>query len=166
MIEVRLLADKVRQAIVSTVPTMTEQVQFRYIRIGTADIPTATQSIQQDGFDKVYQEVISKTYPITTVEASKTLDWFPRDLISDSTEFGPALANQMFDPNIPLSTTISALNAAGKANYVVQVYAREVAPLNIYVLDTDQKQAIENWLSQHRKPTFLLTWNDRVPTTP
>jgi len=166
MIEVRLWADKSRQAIVSTVPTMTEQVQFRYIGIGAADIPTATQSVQQDGFDKVYQAVLSHTYPITTVEASKTLDWFPRDLLSDSTEYGPALANQMFDPNIPLSTTISALNKAGTAYYVIQVYAREVAPLEIYILNQDRQQAIEDWLSQRRKPTFLLTWKDRVPPLP
>lgn len=162
-IEVQLLADKVRQAIATTVPTMTDQVQFRHIDVLPTDSSTVNQSIQQDGFDKVYQAVISDTYPLTTVAASKTLDWFPRDLISDSTEYGPTLANQLFDPSIPLSTTISGLNLAGKTYYFMQAYAHEVAPLNIYVLRRRQQLAINAWLDQRRNPAFLLNWADRVP---
>ena len=167
LIEVRLLADKVRQAIVSTVPTMTEQIQFRYIRIETADFPTVTQSIQQDGFDKVYQAVISNTYPITTVQAADTQSWVPRDVLSNTTEFGPGLTDELFNPQTALSTTISvSSNAAGTAGYVVQVYARGIAPLGSSYLNQSQQQAVEDWLSQRRKPTFLLTWDDRVPTKP
>lgn len=162
-IEVQLLADKVRQAIATTVPTMTDQVQFRHIDVLPADSSMVSQSIQQDGFDQVYQAVISDTYPLTTVAASKTLDWFPRDLISDSTEYGSTLAKQLFDPSIPLSTTISGMNQAGKTYYFMQAYAHEVAPLNIYVLRRRQQLAINAWLDQRRNPAFLLDWVDRLP---
>ncbi len=163
-IEVRLLADKVRQAIASTVPTMTEQVQFRYIRIDAADIPTVTQSIQQDGFDKVYQAVISNTYPITAVQAADTQSWVPRDAISATNS---TLADVLFNPQTELSTTISvSSDASGAPGYVAQVYARDIAPLSYSYLNQNQQQAVEGWLSQRRKPTFLLTWDDRVPTKP
>ena len=163
-VEVRLLADKVRQAIAATVPTMTEQVQFRYIRVDAVDFPTVTQSIQQDGFDKVYQAVISSTYPITSVLAADTQSWVPRDVIS-ATE--PTLADELFNPQTALSTTISVMsNAAGTPGYFAQVYARDIAPLSYSNLSQRQQQAAEAWLSQRRNPTFLLTWDDRVPTKP
>ena len=166
MVQMRLLADKVRQAIGSTVPTTTEQVQFRYIRIEAVDFPTVTQSIQQDGFDKVYQAVISNTYPITTVQAADTQSWVPQDVISATNS---ALADILFNPQTALSTTISvAPDATGAAGYMAEVYARDIAPLSYSYLTQRQQQAVDDWLNQHQhtNPAFVLTWQDRVPTKP
>jgi hypothetical protein len=82
IVELRLIGEKVNAAIASTVPTITEQIKFKYIRINLTDVPTVTASVNADGFDKVYREVLSNTYPITSVIASETFDWVPHDEIS------------------------------------------------------------------------------------
>ena len=164
-VELGLLADKVRQAIASTVPTITEQIQFRYIRADTTDVPTVTQSIQQDGFANVYHAVISGTYPITAVTASETLDWVPMEEISATAEFGPTFAKELFAT--PVSQTMSFVaNQAGTASYVAQVLAKGVEPLSSSFLSSRLQQAVGAWLQQRRDPSLFLTWEDRVPTTP
>ncbi len=165
IIETRLIDEKVRAAIASTVPTTTEQVQFRYIRIDAADVQTATQIINRDGFDKVYQEVLSGTFPITTVQASETFDWVPKDVISQTSEFGPTLADELFNAVIS-QTTFIGVNQAGTASYVVQLTGKEVRPLSSSFLQDAQTKAVDAWLEQRRSPTFYLNWQDRVPTTP
>jgi hypothetical protein len=165
IIETRLIGEKVRAAIASTVPTTTEQVQFRYIRIDAADVQTATQIINRDGFDTVYQEVLSGTFPITTVQASETFDWVPKDAISQTSEFGPTLADELFNAVIS-QTTFIGVNQAGTASYVVQLTGKEVRPLSSSFLQDAQTKAVDAWLEQRRSPTFYLNWQDRVPTTP
>ncbi len=66
IVELRLLGEKVNKAIASTVPTITEQIKFKYIRVDITDVPTVTASVNDDGFEAVYQQVLSNTYPITT----------------------------------------------------------------------------------------------------
>lgn len=165
IIETRLLGEKVRGAIASTVPTITEQVQFRYIRIDAANVQTTTAAINRDGFDAVYQSILSGTFPITTVQASETFDWVPKDAISQTSEFGPVLAEELFSAAIS-QTTFIGLNQAGTASYVVQLTGKEVRPLSSSFLQDAQQKAQAAWLEQRRSPTFYLSWQDRVPTTP
>jgi hypothetical protein len=165
MVELRLLGEKVREAIASTVLTTTEQIKFRYIRVDAADVPTVTASINTDGFDKVYQAVISSTYPLTTVVASETFDWVPMDEISQTTEFGPALAEALFATPISQVMSLQA-NAAGTASYVAQITGKGVHPINASFLSSRQQAAQEAWLEARRDPRFFLTWEDRVPIKP
>ncbi len=165
MVELRLIGEKVKAAIASTVPTTTEQIKFRYIRVDAADVQTVTQSINTDGFDKVYQAVVSATYPVTTVVASETFDWVPMDEISQTTEFGPALAEALF--STPISQVVSLqINAAGTASYTAQILDKGVHPINASFLNSRQQAAQEAWLEARRDPRFFLTWEDRVPTKP
>ncbi len=46
-VEMNLFSDKVRKAIGTTVPTTTEQIKFKYIRIDAAAVPTVTAAIKQ-----------------------------------------------------------------------------------------------------------------------
>jgi hypothetical protein len=169
-IETRLIGDKVREALVSTVPTVTEQAQFLFIRVDNADVPTFTQALSQDGFDKVYAAILSNTFPISTAFASNSasldaLGFVPRDEISSTEEWGPAIAEALF--STPISQTTALLpNQAGTASFVALIKAREMLPLNLQFLQARQQQAVDDWLNARRRAEFYLTWADRVPTKP
>jgi hypothetical protein len=165
VVELRLIGEKVRNAIASTVPTMTEQIKFEYIRIDSADVPTVTAVINTDGFDKVYQEVISNSFPITSVVASETFDWVPKDEISSTVEFGPTIADELFSAAISQTIVVES-NAAGTAGYAFKLQDKGIEPLSASFLSARQQAAEEAWLEQRRNPAFFLTWQDRVPTTP
>jgi hypothetical protein len=166
IVELRLIGQKVDAAIASTVPTTTEQIKFKYIRIEpTNAVPTVTASINADGFDKVYQSVLSNTYPITTVIASETFDWVPQDEISATTEFGPTIAETLFSTQIS-QTALFDSNAAGTAGYAIFVQDKGVEPISPSFMSGRIQQAQQAWLEARRNPAFFLTWQDRVPTKP
>ena len=164
-VQTYLIGQKVREAISSSVPTTTEQIKFKYIRMDTADVPTVTASIQKSGFQEVYQSIISSTYPLTNIVASDSFDWVPHDVLSDSLEFGPALADTLFSTPVSQTTKIVA-NQAGTASYIALIDAKGVAPLSSSFLSDSQQKAVEAWLQPGRAKVVYYTWNDRVPTTP
>jgi hypothetical protein len=165
IVDLRLIGEKVNAAIASTVPTTTEQIKFKYIRFQPTDVPTVTASIDTDGFDKVYQEVVSNTYPITSVIASETFDWVPQDEISATTEFGPTIAETLFATPIS-QTALFSNNEANTAGYAILVQDKGVEPINSSFMSTRIQQAQQAWLEARRNPAFFLTWQDRVPTKP
>ncbi|HZY42878.1 MAG TPA: SurA N-terminal domain-containing protein [Anaerolineae bacterium] len=165
IVELRLLGEKVNAAIASSVPTITEQIKFKYIRIEAADVPTVTATINADGFDKVYQAVISSTFPITTVQASETFDWVPQEEISATTEFGPTIAETLFATPISQTAVIN-LNEAGTAGYAVFILDKGVQPIGPSFMSNRRQQAQQAWLEARRNPAYYLTWQDRVPTKP
>ena len=165
IVELRLLAEKVNKAIASTVPTITEQIKFKYIRVAITDVPTVTDSVNTNGFEAVYQAVVSNTYPITTAIASETFEWVPQDEISATTEFGPSIAETLF--STPISeTALFNSNAAGTAGYVIFVQDRAVQPISASFMSSREQNAQEAWLEARRNPAFFLTWQDRVPIKP
>ena len=165
IVELRLLAEKVNKAIASTVPTITEQIKFKYIRVDITDVPTVTDSVNTNGFEAVYQAVVSNTYPITTAFASETFEWVPQDEISATTEFGPSIAETLF--STPISeTALFNSNAAGTAGYVIFVQDRAVQPISASFMSSREQKAQEAWLEARRNPAYFLTWQDRVPTKP
>ncbi len=165
-VEMNLLSDKVRTAIGSTVPTTTEQIKFKYIRIDAAAVPTVTNAIKQDGFTKVYDAILSNTVPYSSsVLAQQIGDWVPRDAISTTTEWGPAIADALF--STPISQTSSIIsNTTNTASYIGLIEAKGIEPLSSTFLQQTQNNAVEAWLQQRRNPAFILTWSDRVPTSP
>ena len=165
IVELRLIGEKVNQAIASTVPTTTEQVKFKYIRFDVTDAPTLTASINDLGYDAVYQQVLSNTYPITTVIASETFDWVPKDEISATTEFGPAAAEMLFASPISETALLNS-NAAGTAGYAFFLQDKGIQPISPSFMSSREQQAQEAWLEARRNPAFFLTWQDRVPTKP
>ncbi|MBP7689664.1 MAG: hypothetical protein KA765_17235, partial [Thermoflexales bacterium] len=165
IVELRLLAEKVNKAIASTVPTITEQIKFKYIRVDITDVPTVTDSVNTNGFEAVYQAVVSNTYPITTAIASETFEWVPQDEISATTEFGPSIAETLF--STPISeTALFNSNAAGTAGYVIFVQDRAVQPISASFMSSREQKTQEAWLEARRNPAFFLTWQDRVPIKP
>ena len=165
IVELRLIGEKVNKAIASTVPTTTEQIKFKYIRFNSTDVQTVTASVNTDGFARVYQQVLSNTYPITSVIASETFDWVPQDEISGTTEFGPTIAETLF--TTPISqTALFDNNAAGTAGYAIFVQDKGVEPISSSFMSSREQKAQQAWLEARRNPAFFLTWQDRVPTTP
>lgn len=165
-VELSLLGNKVRDAIAGTVLTTTEQVKFKYIRIEPPEALNLVSSvISATDFAEAYQQILSNTFPITTVQASETFDWVPGNVISESTEFGPEITNALF--SVPVSQTTGFItNTAGTALYIAFVQDRGVQPLGFSFLQQAQQQAQDAWLEARRNPTFYLTWEDRVPSTP
>ncbi len=165
-VETNLLSDKVRTAIGSTVPTTTEQIRFKYIRIDAAAVPTVTDAIKQSSFTQVYDAILSNTVPYSSsVLAQEIGEWVPRDAISTTTEWGPAVADALFATPISQTTSIIS-NTANTASYIGLIEAKGVEPLSSSFLQQVQNSAVEAWLQQRRNPAFLLTWSDRVPTQP
>jgi hypothetical protein len=164
-VETYLIGQKVRVAIASTVPTTTEQIKFKYIRAESADVPTVTAAIQAQGFISVYQSIISNTFLLTNIIASDSFDFVPHDVLSDSTEFGPTLADALFSTPVSQTTQIMA-NQAGTASYIAQVDAKGIEPLSSSFLNDRQQKAVDVWLQQRQGNVVKYTWIDRVPTTP
>jgi hypothetical protein len=165
-VEMNLYSDKVREAIGATVPTTTEQIKFQYIRIAADAVPTVTQAIEQDGFEKVYAAILSNTVPFTTsVIAQELSEWVPQEAISTTTEWGPALAEALFSTPISQTTGIIS-NTTNTASYIGFILGKGIEPLSASFLKQAQDRAVEAWLQQRRNPAFILTWADRVPTKP
>src|SRR5512135_286880 len=156
-----LLASKVRSAIASTVPTMTDQIKFQYIRAAADQALTVTTDVNTLGFAAIYHEVVSGTYPITSVVASDTGGWVPQDAISTTTELGPVVAKELFAA--PISQTVAVINQSGSATYFAFIQDHQVGPLDSNYLQSQQQAAVEAWLAERRKSDFIFTWNDRVP---
>jgi len=165
-VEMNLYNDKVRKAIGTTVPTTTEQITFQYIRADAAAVPTVTAALQQDGFASVYAAIVSNTLPYSSSVAAQSIDqWVPLKAISDTTEWGPAVAQALFATPISQTTAI-VFNATNTAAYIGLVTGKGIEPLSSNFLKTEQDGAVEAWLNQRRNPAFILTWDDRVPTKP
>ncbi len=164
-VESYLIGQKVREAIGATVPTTTEQIKFEYIRMDVADVPTMTTAIQEQGFAKVHQAIISGTFPLTTVIASDSFDWVPHDVLSDSQEFGPTIADALFSTPVSQTTQIIT-NQLGTASYMALITATGTEPLSSSFLSDRQQKAVDAWLQERRSGVIYYTWNDRVPTTP
>ncbi|HTP07357.1 MAG TPA: SurA N-terminal domain-containing protein [Anaerolineae bacterium] len=166
-VEMNLYSDKIRAALGSTVPTTTEQIQFKFIGIlDAATVPTVTEALNKDGFMSVYQAILSNTLPYSSsVVAQDVNQWVPTSIISS--ELGSAAAEAFFSTPISQTTAIvSNTTSAGVYNYVGLIEAKGVEPLSATYLQQDQNAAVEAWLQQRRNPAFLLTWADRVPTKP
>jgi hypothetical protein len=148
------------------VPTTTEQIQFKYIRIDAAAVPTVTEAIQKDGFETVYAAILSNTVPYSSSVLAQAVDqWVPSATISDTTEWGPAVAQALFSTPVSQTTSIIS-NTTNTASYIGLIEAKGIEPLSSNFLQQNQEKAIEAWLQQRRSPAFVLTWADRVPTKP
>jgi hypothetical protein len=165
-VEMNLFTERVRQAIGSTVPTTTEQIKFQYIRADAVAVPTVTAALQQDGFASVYAEIVSNTVPYSSSVAAQSIDqWVPLKAISDTAQWGPAIAQALFATPISQTTDL-ILNTDNTAAYIGLITAKGIEPLDSSYLKTEQDSAVEAWLNQRRNPAFILTWDDRVPTKP
>ena len=165
-IELNLVSDKVRQAIDTTVPTTTEQIQFKYIRADAAAVPTVTAAISQDGYEKVFAAILSNTVPYSaSVTAQDVSEWVPHAAISDTTEWGGTVADVFFSTAVSQTTGFIS-NTTNTASFNGLISAKSVEPLTGSFLQQAQQKAVDAWLAQRRNPAFILTWADRVPTKP
>jgi hypothetical protein len=148
-VEMNLYSDKMRQAIGSAVPTTTEQIKFKYIRIDTAAVPTVTEALKQDGFLKVYDAILSNTVPYSSSVVAQAIDqWVPIDAISTTTEWGLLLRQRC----------LPRRSARQRASFQYDQYrqhvgfieAKGIEPLASTFLNQAQDRAVEAWLQQRR----------------
>jgi hypothetical protein len=164
--ELRLLSDKVREAIGAAAPTTAEQIKFQYIRINSEVVPTVTAALAQDGFAAMYQAALSGTLPYSnSVVASEVSDWLPREAFAGSADLGTQIGEAFFSTPVSQTTAIIS-NTTGMASFVGLITAKSLEPLSSSFLSQAKQTAVETWLQQRRNPNFVLTWADRVPTKP
>ena len=114
----------------------------------------------------MYDAILSNTVPYTSsVLAQEIGEWVPRDAISTTTEWGPAIADALFSTPVSQTTSIIS-NTTNTASYIGLIEAKGIEPLTSSFLQQAKDSAIEAWLQQRRNPAFILTWADRVPTKP
>jgi len=166
-IESQLIADRVQEVLLSSVVTVTDQVQFQYILASSqADINQVQQAIDTDSFDSVYGQVLSETFVITTVGAAQ-VPFTPKDQLVDSSQLGPSFADAVF--STPISGTFGVVtNTSGTLFYVGRVLGHEVRELDRAALQRVQSATIQDWLNERRTllNVQVLTWEDRVPGDP
>jgi hypothetical protein len=166
-VETQLIAQQVQEIISGDVITSGEQVQLQYISAPTqAEADQVLQAVQTDGFDTVYTDVLSATFPLTTVAGFET-PFVPKQQLIDSTRFGEPFADLAF--STPLSSSFSISSTDSTVFYVAFVMAREEdRPFDPSLVDQLQNDAVREWLNARREttPIEILTWEDRVPVTP
>lgn len=166
-VESQLIADRVQKVVTRQVLTMTEQVQFRYIVASQPqDMAVVKSAVDTQGFDKVYGQVLSQTFVITSASASET-PLVTRDDISNTSQFGPDFANAAF--TAPISGTFGVItNTGGSIYYMGKVLDRGVRELSSSAYQRAQNAALQKWLADQRAAlkVEVLTWEDRVPADP
>ncbi len=167
LVETQLIAQQVRDILGRDVVTLTEQALFQYIGAGTqADIDAVQQAIGTANFDGVYQQVLSQTFPITSLIASVS-PYTPREDLIEQASFGQRFADAVF--STPISGTFGVItNTSGSFYFVGRVLNREVRELAPDALERRRSAAIRDWLNERNtEPNVrVLTWEDRVPVDP
>jgi len=167
LFETQLIVERVQDIVMRDVVTITDQVEFQYIRADTLpDVEAVQQAVVGDGFEVVYGQVVSQTFTLTNVVASE-IPFAPRSDLEDSTLFGLAFADAAF--STPISDTFGVIsNTAGTAFYIGRVLNREVRELSPDALSRRQSAEIQDWLAARREQVGVqvLIWADRVPTDP
>jgi hypothetical protein len=170
-IRAQLIAERVQAIIESGVVTTTEQTQFQFIRADSQSTIDAVQAnISDNGFDSVYGQVLSQTFPITGLLASE-VDFLPQAELTDSTNesFAAAVFSTPISGTFGVLTTTTGSGEAGSAFYWIgRVLDRGVRELSSSALEQRRSQAVQDWLNERNKEPNVraLTWEDRVPTDP
>lgn len=166
-VESQLIAQKAQEVLDSRVVTMTDQVQFDYIAAQTQDeIDQVKQAIDKDGFGPVHSQILSNTFPITTVFAAD-LTFAPIDTLVDSFQLSQDTANAIF--STPISSTFGVISdTTGSVYYIGRVTGHEVRELSSSDLQSAQSKLIQAWLNERRQTlkVQVLVWEDRVPSDP
>ncbi|HLF27980.1 MAG TPA: SurA N-terminal domain-containing protein [Anaerolineae bacterium] len=165
--ETQLLVQRVEDILTRDTVTITAQTQFQYIRATTRpDIDAVQQAVEQDGFDTVYGQVLSQTFPITSVTASE-VPFTPKEELAEFAQFGPAAADTVF--STPISSTFGVVTSTDSSLYYLgQVLDRQVLEIPPDILERRRTQRIQDWLSERQAllSVKFLTWEDRVPSEP
>ena len=167
LVETQLIAAQVQDIVTRDTPTMTEQVEFQYIFSSSPEnMDMVKQAIGTDGFDTVYGQALSQTFPITTLVAND-VSFVPKSDLADSPQFGPAFADVVF--TAPISGTFGVIsNTGGSLYFMGRVLNREVRELSPSGLQSAQSKALQDWLNDQRIKLVVevFTWDDRVPADP
>lgn len=168
IVEGQLIGDKAQEILHSRVVTITDQVQFQYIAANNeVNANTVKSIIETDGFDAVYQQVLSSTFSITSGLAASEVPFAPLTEIADESQFGQAFADIV--SAAPISGTFGVISGTGGTVwYVGRLLGHEVRPLDAAALQRAQSKAVQDWLAEKRQQlnVQVLTWEDRVPSAP
>jgi hypothetical protein len=166
IVEGQLIADKAQELLGGRVVTITDQAQFQYIAANNeVNANTVKDIIESDGFDSVYQQVLSSTFSITSGLAASEAPFTPLTEIGE--QFGQPFADML--SATPISGTFGVISGTGGTVwYVGRLLGHEVRPLDAAALQRAQSQAVQDWLAEKRQAlnVQVLTWEDRVPSDP
>jgi hypothetical protein len=166
IVEGQLIAEKAQEVLGSRVVTITDQAQFQYIAANNeVNANTVKSIIESDGFDPVYQQVLSSTFSITSGLAASEVPFAPLTEIGE--QFGQPFVDML--AATPISGTFGVISGTGGTVwYVGRLLGHEVRPLDAAALQRAQSQAVQDWLAEKRQAlnVQVLTWEDRVPSDP
>ncbi len=162
LIEVSLLYEQVRDAIVASVPETMEQVDIRFI-----------SSTSQDAIDQIAARLDAGELwddIVAEIEADEESDlrssapgWQTTGTLEN--QLGVEMAGVIFAT--PVGSYTQPLLGSNGGYYIVQVQAHEEHELEGLVLAFEQNRVFQDWFNQqHQLVEYSDNWQEKVPTEP
>lgn len=166
-VELSILQEKVRDAMVSDDELTTEelQVSFFYLSFQDADDANATQSQIAGGADflTVWNEIRSAERITATQPFASEFQFTSIQGITNSLGVEAGIAAETLEIG-EVSDVIAGLN---DRFVVLQVRAREDRPLSDARIDTQRNEVVQTWLTEQRDAAQLFPrWEENVPDRP
>lgn len=164
LVRVSLLRNKLMEVFGRDVPTLTEQIQFRYVFFETADGAQAAEAQLKSGLS--YDDLYARVQAGQVLSATGGLQpWTPTDEIGNT--FGLEIEQALLSLAISQTSQI-VTDTYGLSYTILQQAGREMRPLTSTQIEDRQQQAFQAWLdSQRTGPDVNLFDNrylDRMPT--
>ncbi|HID89271.1 MAG TPA: RecQ family ATP-dependent DNA helicase, partial [Anaerolineae bacterium] len=157
-----LLYDRLWDLITADVPTITEQVEIRYIVFQSEEAATevADRLDQGEDWESIAQELESQEGSEARVVEPL---WRPRSFLAK--QFDPASAEIIFSME-PGEHTRPILGLGGQY-YVVQVLSHEERELDPMMVLYEREQAFQEWMQQQmERIEYADNWMEKIPTPP
>jgi parvulin-like peptidyl-prolyl isomerase len=160
--EVSLLYDKVREAIVSGIPTLMDQVQARYIAFPSEE--EAAQVVERLDAGEAWEDIVAEIEADEESAAfASELDWRTEAFVTE--QFGAEISQAVFDAPVG-SYTQPLLGVSGRY-YVIQVLGHEERELDPLMRAFERDRAFREWFNLQRQGVeYADDWQEKVPTRP
>jgi len=160
--EVSLLYDKVREAVVSGIPTLMDQVQAHYITFPSEE--EAVQVVERLDAGETWEDIVAE---IEADEESAAfvgeLDWRTEVFVAE--QFGAEISQAVFDA--PVGTYTQPLLGVSGRYYVLRVLGHEERELDPLMLVFERDRAFREWFNLQRQSVeYADDWQEKVPTRP
>ncbi|HXF84676.1 MAG TPA: peptidylprolyl isomerase [Anaerolineales bacterium] len=157
--EMRLLRQKVMEAVTADMPTTEEQVWARHILVKTESEAKAVIALLKQGVDFAK---LAKQYSADSGSAAQggDLGWFGRgEMVSE------------FE-NAAFTQPIGEIGEPVKSSFgyhIIQVLARQEIPLTASQLEQKRETTFSEWLTKAREEATIVTndnWKQHIPPMP
>jgi hypothetical protein len=163
LVQAGLLRQKLEEAFGKDVPTLADQVQFRYILFETEEGAQTAEAQLKAGlsYDDLYKRVEAGQVVSATTDLQP---WTPTDELTQT--FGSQIAEAVLSLTISQTSQIIT-GTPGIGNVILQQEGREVRPLTTSQIQTKQQEAFQAWLTSQRTGPSVNLFNnryaDRIP---